>query len=45
MRISLGVIIAVILVFFWYKHDHPDTVAVPVAKQTLNYSMTLNRAA
>ncbi len=24
MRISIGVIIAIILVFFWYKKDHPE---------------------
>jgi len=30
MRISLGVIIAIILIFVWYKHDHPDAVVTPI---------------
>jgi hypothetical protein len=23
MRISIGVIVALILIFLWYRHDHP----------------------
>jgi hypothetical protein len=27
MRISIGVIIALILIFFWWRQDHPNDVA------------------
>lgn len=38
MKITLGVVIALILIFFWYRQDHPEafqkTPAAPATSQT-----------
>ncbi len=42
MRLSIGVIIGIVLIVYWYMHDHPR--AAPPVRQGYLYEM-INRAA
>jgi hypothetical protein len=43
MRITIGVIIAIILIFYWYQKDHPQAVPAPVNTGAI-YEMRLEAA-
>ncbi len=43
-HIGIGVIIAIILIFYWWHKDHPADTAAPV-KAVMEYNLMLPKAA